>query len=66
MRASSASKPRKSAGDTQQGIGVIGVHMLDDAGRGIGQRVGAGLLKVFGADPSHYTKSADVIDVLDL
>ena len=42
---------------------MIGVHVSEDAGRGLGQRVGGSMLVVSCLDPSHHAKAANVVEV---
>jgi len=42
---------------------VVGIHVSEDAGRDLGQRVRNGMLVVRCLDPPHYAEAADKIDV---
>src|SRR5712691_6998374 len=52
----------KLPGDQTERIGVIGIHVLDDSRRGLGQRVGQGASVVLGGDPSHHPETPDEIN----
>ena len=46
-------------------VGVVGVHVLDDPGGGVDQRIGLGGRVVGRVDPAHAAVPTDVADVVD-
>jgi hypothetical protein len=51
------------AGEEDEGFGVVGVHVVEDALRCVGERVGLGGCVVRGGDPAHDAEAADVVDI---
>jgi hypothetical protein len=49
-----------------QGVGVVGVHVLDDSGGAVEQRIGLGREVVVSRHPSHHAEAADEVDVGDV
>ena len=46
----------KLAGDQKERIGVIRIHVPDDSGSGLGERIRKSASVVLGCDPSHHAK----------
>ena len=54
---------RIRACDQDHRIDVIGVHVREDAGRGLGQRVRCSMFVVPSLDPSHHAKTTHIVEV---
>lgn len=54
------------AGEEDHGVGVVGVHVAEDACRGGGEGIGRGGGVVGCGDPAHDAESADVVEVEDV
>src|ERR1035441_9470286 len=55
--------PRMGLRQQDHRIDMIGVHVREDAGRGLGQRVRGGLFVVPGPDPAHHAETPDVVEI---
>jgi hypothetical protein len=51
------------AGEEDEGVGVVGVHVREDAVGGVGEGVGLGEGVIGGGDPTHDAEATDVVDV---
>src|SRR3981189_1027566 len=50
-------------GQQDHRIDMISVHVGEDAGRVLGQRVRGRVFVVLGLDPTHYAKAPDVVEI---
>jgi hypothetical protein len=50
-------------GEEEEGVGVVGVHVVEDALGCVGERVWVGCGVVGSCDPAHDAEATDVVDV---
>ncbi len=58
--------PGEEARVRDERVGVVAIHVLDDPGRPVGERVGPGPTIVGSVDPSHRGKASHEVDVGNL